>query len=43
MTISYKQLWKILIDKDIKKSLYQAAGITSASISKVIKNENVNT
>lgn len=44
MAISYKRLWKLLIDKDMKKKdLQQLAGISSASITKLGKNENVNT
>ena len=44
MAISYKKLWKLLIDKDMKKKdLQAAAGISSASIAKLGKNENVNT
>ena len=44
MAISYKKLWKLLIDKDMKKKdLQLAAGISSASITKLGKNENVNT
>lgn len=44
MTISYKKLWKILIDRDMKKKdLQKAAGISSTSITKLGKNENVNT
>ncbi len=44
MAISYKKLWKLLIDKDMKKKDLQiAAGISSASIAKLGKNENVNT
>ncbi len=44
MAISYKKLWKLLIDKDMKKKdLQRAAGISSASITKLGKNENVNT
>lgn len=44
MAISYKKLWKVLIDKDMKKKdLQKAAGISSASITKLGKNENVNT
>lgn len=44
MTISYKNLWKLLIDKDMKKKdLQQLAGISAASITKLGKNENVNT
>lgn len=44
MAISYKKLWKLLIDKDMKKrDLQQLAGVSSASITKLGKNENVNT
>lgn len=44
MVISYKKLWKLLIDRDMKKKdLQKLAGISSASITKLGKNENVNT
>lgn len=44
MSISYKKLWKLLIDKDMKKKDLQiAAGISSSSITKMSKNENVST
>lgn len=44
MVISYKKLWKLLIDRDMKKKdLQRLAGISSASITKLGKNENVNT
>ena len=44
MSISYKKLWKLLIDKDMKKKdLQVAANISSASIAKLGKNVNVNT
>ena len=44
MAISYKKLWKLLIDRNMKKKdLQKAAGISSASITKLGKNENVNT
>lgn len=42
--ISYKKLWKLLIDKDLKKKdLQKMAGISSSSIAKLGHNENVNT
>lgn len=42
MEISYKKLWKILIDKDMKKKdLQAAAGISWASVTKLSKNETV--
>lgn len=44
MAVSYKKLWKILIDKDMKKKdLCAAAGISHASMAKLGKNENVTT
>ena len=44
MSISYKKLWKLLIDRDMKKKdLREAAGISTASVAKLGKNENVNT
>ena len=43
MTVSYKKLWKLLIDRDMKKKdLLAAAGISQSSLSKMKKNENVN-
>lgn len=42
MAVSYKKLWKLLIDKDMKKKdLCVAAGISHASMAKLGKNENV--
>ena len=42
--VSYKKLWKLLIDKDMKKKdLCAAAGISHASVAKLKKNENVTT
>lgn len=42
MEVSYKKLWKLLIDKDMKKKdLSAAAGISHASMAKLGKNENV--
>ena len=42
MTISYKKLWKLLIDKDLmKKDLQQDAGISWATITKMSKGETV--
>ncbi len=44
MQISYKKLWKLLIDRDmLKKDLAVKAGISNTSIAKLSKNENVNT
>lgn len=44
MRISYKKLWKLLIDRDMmKKDLAKSAGISTASIAKLGRNENVNT
>jgi DNA-binding Xre family transcriptional regulator len=42
LTVSYKRLWKLLIDRDMKKKdLQAAAGISPSSISKLSRNENV--
>jgi len=42
MAVSYKKLWKKLIDKDMKKKDLQAAtGVSWASITKLSKGENV--
>jgi len=44
MVISYKKLWKLLIDKDLKRmDLVSKAGISRSSITKMGHNENVNT
>ena len=44
MTISYNKLWKLLIDKGMKKGeLQKRAQISASSIAKPGKNENVNT
>ena len=44
MAISYKKLWKLLIDKDMKKEdLRLKAGISTNTMAKLGKNENVNT
>ncbi len=44
MPVSYKKLWKLLIDREIKKKeLRELAGISSSSITKLGRNENVNT
>lgn len=44
MSISYKKLWKLLIDRDMKKKeLQELAGISSTSVTKLAKNQNVNT
>ena len=44
MAVSYKKLWKLLIDKDMKKKdLREATGITTTALAKLGRNENVNT
>ena len=44
MVVSYKKLWKLLIDLDMKKKdLQQAAGVSPALIAKLGRNENVST
>lgn len=42
MPVSYNRLWKLLIDKNMKKKeLGTAAGISNSLIAKLGKNENV--
>ena len=42
MGVSYKKLWKILIDRDMKKKdLMEAAGLSPSTISKLFGNEFV--
>ena len=44
MIVSYKKLWKLLIDRDMmKKDLREKAGLTTNVIAKLGKNENVST
>jgi len=44
MAISYNKLWKLLIDKKMKKKdLQRVSGISSSSVAKLGRNENVNT
>ena len=44
MRISYKKLWKLLIDKNMnKQGLKKQCGISSASIAKLGKGENITT
>lgn len=44
MAVSYKKLWKLLIDLNMKKKdLQQAAGVSPALIAKLGRNENVST
>ena len=44
MAVSYKKLWKLLIDKDIKKKdLSAKAGISPATITKMGKGGHITT
>ena len=44
MKLSYKKLWKLLIDKDMKKKdRCEIASVSSTSLAKMRRNENVNT
>lgn len=44
MAISYKKLWKLLIDRDMKKKdLMALVGVSQSSITKMGHNDNVNT
>ena len=42
MVVSYKKLWKLLIDKDLmKKDLQRNAGVSWATITKMSKGKTV--
>ena len=44
MGASYKKLWKLLIDRDLKKSdLAEMANVSSTTIAKLGKGKSVNT
>lgn len=44
MAVSYKRLWKLLIDRDMKKKdLQKISGVSSSSIAKLGRNETVTT
>lgn len=44
MAISYKKLWKLLIDREMTRTeLRKLSGISSATLAKLGKNQNVNT
>lgn len=44
LTISYKPLWKLLIDKNLKRQdLRTMSGLSGATIAKLGRNENVTT
>jgi len=43
MDVSYKRLWKLLIDRDMKKrDLAELANVSVATLTKLSKCENVN-
>ena len=44
MSVSYKRLWHLLLDKNMKKKdLEQAAGISHYMMNKMSRNENIST
>ena len=44
MAASYKKLWKLLIDRDLKKKdLQNLAGISNYTVSKLNRGENITT
>jgi len=44
MRISYNKLWKLLIDKDMTRTdLKEATGLSSASLAKLKKGDNITT
>ena len=44
MSVGYKKLWKLLIDKDmLKKDLRTMTGVSTTTMSRLSKDENVST
>ena len=44
MALSYNKLWKLLIDRNLTKTqLHELTGLSKSTISKLSKEENVNT
>ena len=44
MAVSYKKLWHLLLDRDMKKKdLQSAAGLTSYAMNKLSRDEDVTT
>ena len=44
MPVTYNKLWKLLIDKDMKRQdLQEAAGISAASVAKLGRGGNITT
>ncbi len=44
MAVTYKKLWKLLIDKDMKKKdLRSLTGVSTTTMSRLAKDENVST
>ena len=44
MGVSYKKLWEFVIDKDmIKKDLRELTGVSTTTMSRLSKDENVST
>lgn len=43
MNVNYRRLWKMLIDRNMKKqTLAKEAGVSASTIAKLGRNENVN-
>ena len=44
MAVSYKKLWKLLIERDLKKKdLMQMAGISNYTLARLNKGDNIST
>jgi DNA-binding Xre family transcriptional regulator len=44
MSVSYKKLWKLLIDKDMKKrDLVELANVSTYTIGRMTRGENITT
>lgn len=43
MSVCYNKLWKLLIDKNMKKDLRLATGMSTTALAKLGRNEYINT
>ena len=43
MTVCYNKLWELLIDKNMKKDLRLATGMSTTALAKLGRNEHINT
>ena len=43
LTVCYNKLWKLLIDKNMKRDLRLATGMSTTALAKLGRNEHINT